>query len=309
MECKVISVFINDLKPGVSPRHRELDSSHVATLAELEGRWPPILVSRDGGRVIDGHHRIAAARLIGLKTLPAIFFEGSAEEAFVEAVRRNVQHGLPLTIQERRAGARRIFELRPEWSDRRIAEVCALSPRSVARIRAESDQPNDPLGWRIGLDGRPRRARPETNRLRIVDALKANPTGSLRTIAQTVGASPETVRRVRQRLSERGELITDRASQTPPPLSNIVVLTSPAASSSPARQPSVADPGVVSTADGKEFAHWFDGTDPGPDWAARVMAVPLSRVYEVADEARQRAGAWSQFGQLVEERARSSRAM
>jgi hypothetical protein len=48
---------------------------------------------------------------------------------------------------------------------------------------------------------------------------------------------------------------------------------------------------VTSTPDGKEFAAWFDRTNVGRDWRMHVAAMPLSRVYEVADEARRRGDA------------------
>jgi len=308
MESQVVWLHIRDIHPGISPRQRDLDASHIAALSELEGDWPPILVLRHDRSVIDGHHRLAAAQSIGLERLAAILFDGTLEDGFVEAVRCNVQHGLPLTLQERRAAAQRVFKMHSDWSDRRIAEVCALSPRTIARIRAESGQANDPLGLRVGLDGLMRRARPASNRVRIMDALRANPHSSLRKIAQAVGASPETVRRVRMRMSDGAQSGPVSTSAIPPDLSNIVALSYPFPSST-TRFRSADDAALTSTPDGKEFAVWFDQTDPGPDWATHVMAVPLSRVYEVADEARRRASAWTQFGQLVEDRTHSSRAI
>jgi hypothetical protein len=124
-----------------------------------------------------------------------------------------------------------------------------------------------------------------------------------------VGASPETVRRVRLRMTDQGESSPTPIAATPPRLTNIVALNYPLASSGQPRLRSATDPALVSTPDGKQFADWFDRADPGADWAAHVMAVPLSRVYEVADEARRRASAWRQFAHLVEERARSSHAI
>src|SRR6266516_639835 len=87
---------LDALRVGPSFREEGLDSGHVATLAELGGAWPPIVVRRDDRSVVDGQHRVAAARRLGLRRLQVTWFDGSAEDAFVEFVRCNVGHGLPL---------------------------------------------------------------------------------------------------------------------------------------------------------------------------------------------------------------------
>ncbi|WP_220378005.1 hypothetical protein [Streptomyces inhibens] len=43
------------------------------------------------------------------------FFDGSEKDAFVLAVESNVHHGLPLTLSDRTAAARRIVKSHPEW--------------------------------------------------------------------------------------------------------------------------------------------------------------------------------------------------
>ena len=56
-----------------------------------------------------------------------------------------------------------------------------------------------------------------------------------------------------------------------------------------------------STDDGARFATWFDRYDV--DEAAlfeHPAVVPVSRAYEVIDEARRRARFWSQFADSVE---------
>ena len=203
MKSDVVWLQLEGLRCGLSPREGELDRAHVEALAELEGRWPPILVSRRDDRVIDGHHRVAAAELLGHTTVAALLFDGTADDAFVEAVRHNIEHGLPLTIDERKAAARRLLTDHAEWSDRRIADVCALSPRTVGRLRAAAKPDTEGADRRVGLDGRTR-SQPESRRLQILDMVRTNPQASLRTVAQGVGTSPETVRRVRHSLEQQG---------------------------------------------------------------------------------------------------------
>lgn len=308
MEPEAVWMELARLKVGLSPRERQVDPGHVVALAELQGQWPPILVARCDGMVIDGYHRVEAARSLGWSKVPALLFDGTPEEAFVEAVRRNVEHGLPLTIEERKAAARRLLSAHSNWSDRRIAEVCALSGRTVARLRAAGGQRTGDPEQRVCRDGRSRPTRPDATRLQILDAVQANPDASLRAIAQSVGTSPETVRRVRKDMNqqERPSLAPARAGALKE--ATVVVPTRPA----PLSIENVlwtADLAITSTPDGSRFADWFDRTNVAVDWRAYAMVVPLSRVYEIADEARRRSRAWSQFADVVEQRTRTSRAM
>jgi ParB-like chromosome segregation protein Spo0J len=284
------------LRAGPSLRAGGIDSGHVAALAELDGRWPPIVVRRGDNVVVDGRHRVAAAGLLGRTTVAAVWFHGTDEDLYAEAIRRNVEHGLPLTLDERKGAARRLLASHATWSDRRIAAVCGLSARTVARLRtAVSDDAGDrSAAIRVGRDGRLRSVRPASTRERIMEALKARPEASLRAIARAVGTSPETVRRVRQRAQTRsGHSVAASVERLAPPAELVAV----------------GDPALASTSDGHRFASWFKRTSAVAHWTRYVEAMPLSRIYEVADEARRRADAWSQFAEAVETRARPRRAV
>ena len=65
------------------------------------------------------------------------------------------------------------------------------------------------------------------------------------------------------------------------------------------------DPAFTDRDGGREFVDWFETTsveqlDP---WQ-HVEAVPLSRVYEIADAARHRAEFWNRFAKALETRVR-----
>jgi len=85
--------------------------------------------------IIDGVHRVQAAILRGQKEIDAEFVDGSSEDAFVLAVRVNVDHGLPLSLADRKAAAERILDTHPDWSDRAIAAAVGLSHKTVGAIR------------------------------------------------------------------------------------------------------------------------------------------------------------------------------
>ena len=56
---------------------------------------------------------------------------------------------------------------------------------------------------------------------------------------------------------------------------------------------------------GEQFVEWFDATtvDDADGWA-HLGVVPLSRTYEVADEARRRAAFWASFAEALERQVR-----
>src|SRR5580700_1549271 len=128
-------VGLDLLEPADSPRLDGLNAEHVRALAEAEGEFSPILVQRSTRRVIDGMHRLAAARQKGQPCIRVEFFDCTDEDAFVLAVAANATQGLPLSGADRRAAAVRIMRHRPEASDRLIAELTGLTPKAVGGIR------------------------------------------------------------------------------------------------------------------------------------------------------------------------------
>ena len=308
-ESEVVNLALGALKASPSLRAAGLDVAHITTLAELAPSWPPIVVRRADHSVIDGQHRIAAAARLGLTTLPAVLFDGTADDAYVEFVRCNVGHGLPLSLDERRAAVARILRTRPERSDRSIAALCGVSPKTVARVRDEravhqaSRQPlRTPIAGRVGRDGRVRPVDPEAVRTRIAEELGRRPEASLRAVAQVVGASPETVRSVKNKLRSGDSVVTRRVSADPAPEATVLGLLS--------RKPRCARPwqedrALAARDGGERFVEWFDSTavDSVDGWE-HIGVVPLSRVYEVADEARRRAAFWLGFAETLEGQVR-----
>jgi ParB-like chromosome segregation protein Spo0J len=295
------TISLDSIRPGPLLRAGGINEAHVAALAEVSDSWPPIVVTEDH-MLVDGHHRFAAARLLELERISAVVFKGSRADAYVEAVRSNVWHGMPLTLSERRQAGRQILEDHPTWSDRRIASSCGLSARTIKTLRDESEPSDRPprSRARVGSDGRLRPVEAGVVRAAIVEELERRPTASLRAIARSVGASPETVRSVRNQLQiqrECSSVVLDAERDVDPPISL------------PKRDDRAVtvgeDPAFISCADGARFAAWFDesSVQRGELWT-QVGAVPLSRVYLVADESRRRAKFWTDFADAVESRVR-----
>ncbi|MHB8466465.1 MAG: hypothetical protein ACYDH6_23125 [Acidimicrobiales bacterium] len=295
-------IALADLRLGPSLRAGGIDPGHVQALKELAGRWPPIVIASAERTVVDGLHRVHAALALGLTRLPCVFFAGDEDDAYAEFVRCNTAHGLPLTFQEREAAAGRLLRSHAEWSDRRIASICALSPGTVARVRAVRARPTaagEQLDTRVGLDGRSRPVDRRELRARIAEALRANPRASLRGIAAQVGTSPTTVRSVRGELG--GGLGVGGADVQAGEDEAWIAAFNQMVDSGAEWAPDAA---VLSTEEGAGFADWFTRTAIADEWWAFVGTVPYSRVYEIADEARRRADHWTGFARALEARSR-----
>ncbi|WP_055637414.1 ParB/RepB/Spo0J family partition protein [Streptomyces griseoruber] len=197
-------VLIGQLVVTRSPRLDGTDREYARSLAEAQAELPPILVHRRTMRVVDGVHRLLAARLRGLERIEARFFEGSETEADLLAVADNIAQGRPLSLDDRAAAAERIFASHPQWSDRAVASVAGLSAKKVAEIRSRADSVLPQFDHRVGLDGRVRPLSSAYGRELASELLQQDPQASLRQIARKVGISPATVADVRDRL-RRGD--------------------------------------------------------------------------------------------------------
>jgi hypothetical protein len=318
------SLLIDALRTGDGVRTGGLDESHVAVLMETVNLWPPILVWGEECLVVDGAHRVEAARRLGRTSVAAVRFPGTRDEAFVESIRRNVDHGLPLTIGDRRRAALRVLDRHGEWSDRRIASVCGLSGKTVARLRREEYSARSgydgvvvDLPRRVGRDGKTRPIQPGEVRDRIRRVLEENPGGSLRTIAALAGASPETVRTVRARLIKDQPDHRRRSSSAAGDGCAVggVDAVIPFPTTEPDRtNPDrtmvypddvwITDRALRSCGDGGEFARWFNHNNVDDGWHRYVWTVPVGRIYDIVDEARRRAASWTAFASLLESRTR-----
>jgi ParB-like chromosome segregation protein Spo0J len=200
----VVEVAVSSLLSADSPRISGESPEHVETLAAAQNELPPIIVHRATMRVIDGLHRLKAAKLRGETKIAARFFDGDADEAFVLAVRSNIAHGLPLSLADRKRATERIIASHPQWSDRKVASVVGIAPGTVAEIRKRILGTSAFANSRIGQDGRVRPIDSTEGRRLAGELITEDPSLSLRQIARAAGISPETARDVKNRL-RRGE--------------------------------------------------------------------------------------------------------
>ncbi|HET8620277.1 MAG TPA: hypothetical protein VFM27_15035 [Acidimicrobiales bacterium] len=277
------------LRLTLSARLTPRDRDHIAALAACFDDLPPIVVLEPGRVVVDGLHRVMAARQLGRETIDGVAFTGTAEDAYVEAVRANVTHGKALTLEERRAAVRRILGTHPDWSDRRVARVCGLAGHTVAEERQRSRSPV--AGVRVGADGRARPVDPAAGRLRVAELLAGRPDLSLRRLAAEAGTSQATALDVRRR-------VASGAGPLPPRLQ--VGRTAPAP---PACDDLASDAALTGSDDGRSFLDWFERHRIGEDALDRAALVPRGRIYAVADEANRQSKLWARLAAELERRS------
>ncbi|MEV0845482.1 ParB/RepB/Spo0J family partition protein [Streptomyces sp. NPDC049954] len=314
-------VPVADLANASSPRTSGADISHVRALAELHVALPPVVVHRGTMRVLDGVHRVQAAVLRGQQDVEVRYFEGSEDEAFILAVRLNSAHGKPLSLAERAAAAERIIAAHPEWSDRRIATVTHMSPKTVAAVRGRSTadvpQLNGEPGERLGADGRARPVNPAERRLRAGELVAREPEAPLRRIAREAGVSLATASDVRRRVLQGQDVLPPRLRRegeeggggatggaqpgdgrlprhpSPPP----AFPETPAVLEGMRR-----DPSVRLSASGRSLLRLLNAHPSGPaEWRRLAGAVPAHRAAPMAEMARSYAESWLQIARILEQ--------
>lgn len=307
-------VPIRLLLPADSPRQVGEDAAHIRVLAESDAVLPPILVHRATMRVIDGMHRVAAARLRGYDTIEVTFFDGSEAEAFVLAVKANVTHGLPLSRPDREAAAARIIASRPRWSDRAIAAATGLAATTVATIRRRTITDDQQADVRIGRDGRVRPVDGAEGRRLASLVIAARPDTSLREIARAAGISPATARDVRDRMHRGDDPVPPklRVRRTRSELPRRRVETPPRTPSREEREPTSVlenlrqDPSLRFAESGRALLRWLAGHSIDPDdWRAFVEATPPHCANIVAGLARSYAKEWLDFASELDQQVRA----
>jgi ParB-like chromosome segregation protein Spo0J len=324
-EEPVTQVAIALLVPGDSPRLDGGNIEHVRLLAESGNELPPILVHRPTMRVIDGMHRLQASRLRGDTAINVRFFNGDDRDAFVLAVRANVTHGLPLSLGERTAAARRIIVSHPHWSNRAIASVSGIAPNTVASLRRQlaRDAPRGTtVAGRIGRDGRVRPLDRERGRQHAGELMRANPHSTLREIARRANISLGTAQDVRRRLS-RGEnpeletsrqrtavseeLVSPHRPAVPEPRTRADPIESGPAPSDPRRDDILGslrnDPSLRFTEAGRSLLRLLQLHALTPEqWDQMVDKLPAHCRELVATMAAEYANTWSDFSKRVRRR-------
>ncbi|MGP4111849.1 hypothetical protein ACTWP5_13145 [Streptomyces sp. 4N509B] len=312
-------VPLASLRPAVWPRQEGVDPAHVGLLLEAYEELPAIAVQRGSMRIIDGVHRVEAARLRGEAVIRARVYDDSNIEAVLRSVAANAAHGLPLSLADRKAAAARVLRAHPDWSDRVVGRAVGLSGSTIGRLRrtaAPGEAPGEVVGrvGRLGLDGRVRPISSAVGRRIAARLLTERPNATLREVARAAGISPGTVRDVRDRL---------RRGLDPLPDSLLATVATPwpagPAEGREAVEPSVMvrladfrallgslgrDPSIRYREPGRRLLRLLHTQPVTGDEEEVVTALPEHALSTVVRLARQSARAWDRFADLAEEAMR-----
>jgi len=138
-----VSLDLDDIPYHVDPnRVQAISQSDPAT-------WPPITVTKDEDGylwILDGAHRVVAARNLGLKELPATVEpwpgDGSEEAAYLRSLELNLRHGFPISVEDRKEWARRLKQKHPDYSESIIACIVGLAKSTVHMALVQKSQVN-----------------------------------------------------------------------------------------------------------------------------------------------------------------------
>lgn len=100
---------------------------------------PIVLYDGESFWLADGFHRIEAAQRAGMSDFPVEVLRGTKRDAILRAAGANSQHGLRRTNADKRRAVELLLrdEEWRQWSDRKIADVCAVSDKTVGAIRRD----------------------------------------------------------------------------------------------------------------------------------------------------------------------------
>ncbi|MEV4460946.1 ParB N-terminal domain-containing protein [Microbispora sp. NPDC049633] len=297
---------IGSLLPPRSPRLEGENVEHTRVLAELRVALPPIIVHHPSMRIIDGMHRVAAARRRGETTIHAVLFTGDEREAFALAVRANTAHGLPLSYDDRVAAAVEILRYFPGRSDRWVAATTGLSAATVKNIRDRTIPPGQEPGKRMGRDGRMRPVNGSAGRKHVRELVERNPGASLRQLARAAGVSPNTVREVRRRMLQDKDTAPDAGEATgqedqAAPGEVAAQVTDAQEMDAQVTESSVdgvlrrlsRDPSLRLTESGRSAIRWFFSRVLRPrEWAGVVDGLPPHTAFVLAAVADRCAAEW-----------------
>ena len=145
----------------------DIDEAKVAEYAErikAGDIFPPVTLFKVGVLIllIDGWHRLLAAKRCGQTKISAKVLIGTRQEAVKHAISANLVHGLPRSNQDKRRAVQVALREFPGDSDYVIAGYAKVSHTHVANVRKELAT-DASSAQRTGRDGKKRRLpRPRT---------------------------------------------------------------------------------------------------------------------------------------------------
>lgn len=235
----IVMIAFDDLTidGAVNARVKGVQPFVVAEYAEARRagkEFPPGRAFRlpDGTHLLSrGFHRAEAYRQAGEAEFPCEVIAGTREDAILDALGDNANHGLRRNNDDKRNAVEKCLDLRPDWTQEKVAEWCAVSINFVSDILSEraaadakkrdgefSSNENSPVRTsRRGRKGEGRKATKQDDAAKVGSLLKSDPTQTNDAIAITIGVKPAFVAKLRKSLEKKGVIEAQPKHDANPP--------------------------------------------------------------------------------------------
>ena len=127
------------IKNSINPR-KQLRDDVIEHYAEILDKLPPIIVQAGTGILIDGFHRVQAAKMLNKDDIIVEEIDIPDSELFAEACRRNNLHGLPLTNDERNEAIVTLYK--DGFKQEALAQMWGLTQGQVSNIVGADERSN-----------------------------------------------------------------------------------------------------------------------------------------------------------------------
>jgi hypothetical protein len=208
---KVVSLAIDQIDLKAGTESRPLHDKVVREYAQMwrEGvKFLPIRVVRDGKNYLltDGFHRVAAAKLAGLKVIEAIVIQGDRVKALEESLRSNHTHGQPRSNGDKRYAVDKALREFGDRSDRQLAELCGVSRMLVGeRRKVQAGQKPTTVSSDSSTKGKPPKRVGKDGKARSLPRRKAKATQPQADEGRTAdGSAKHTWQQALRELKEKG---------------------------------------------------------------------------------------------------------
>jgi len=125
------------IRTAVNPR-KKLSDKLIAHYSEVFDNLPPVIVQKGTGVLIDGFHRVAAAKHIGRCDVPADEVDIYDDELFAEACKRNNAHGLALSNDERNEAIVKLYK--DGYKQEALGQMWGINKAQVSYIVGAEDR-------------------------------------------------------------------------------------------------------------------------------------------------------------------------
>jgi ParB-like chromosome segregation protein Spo0J len=114
--------------------------AHMTATGKPRFDMPPIMIHEVRGKLVmvDGNHRVTAAKAVGLRKVPAlIWYDSTNTDATIAAAGANLRQGLRMTVADKRNAARGLLTMPRPMPIRQVAKAVDLHRDTVTKVKRE----------------------------------------------------------------------------------------------------------------------------------------------------------------------------